>query len=68
MAKITLKAARVNAGLRQKEVAEILGVSNKTLSSWESGETFPRADQVAKLCSLYRLTYNDINFLPEDTL
>ena len=68
MAKITLRAARVNAGLKQKEVAEMLGISNKTLSSWESGDSYPRADQVARLCSLYRLSYNDINFLPADTL
>lgn len=62
MVKMTLRAARVNAGLKQKEVAEILEISNKTLSSWESGNSYPRADQVAKLCSLYHLTYDDIIF------
>ena len=30
MVKLTLKAARVNAGLTQKDVAERLNISNKT--------------------------------------
>ena len=43
MAKISLKAARVNAGVSQKEAAILLQISNKTLSSWENGDTFPSA-------------------------
>jgi DNA-binding XRE family transcriptional regulator len=40
--KMTLEAARRNVGLTQKEAAEKLGISNKTLGSWENGITFPR--------------------------
>lgn len=32
---ITLKAARVNSGLNQKEAAELIGVSRATIMSWE---------------------------------
>ena len=35
--KVTLKAARVNCGLTQKEAAKILGVSVDTLSKYERG-------------------------------
>ena len=35
MAKMTLKAARVNVDLSQKEAATALGVSNKTLGNGE---------------------------------
>lgn len=35
MPKISLEAARVNAGLTQKELAEKLGVSNTTIVNWE---------------------------------
>lgn len=66
--KITLEAARVNAGLSQKEVAEHLKVSNKTVCSWESGKTFPSAEKIDALCKLYNLPYDCINFLHVNSL
>lgn len=68
MIKITLKAARVNAGLSQKEVADELGVSNKTLCSWEHGDTSPSANYIDKLCKLYNASYDDIIFYPNNSL
>lgn len=68
MIKISLKAARVNAELSQKYVAKVLGISNKTLSSWENGDTFPSAKYIDMLCKLYNVTYNDIIFLPTNSL
>lgn len=68
MLKITLEAARVNAGLQQKEAAEKLGISNKTLSSWENGGSFPTADKIPEICELYGVSYDHINFLPTDSL
>ena len=66
--KVTLEAARVNAGYSQKEAATILKVSNKTLCSWEKGKTFPSPVQIDALCGLYGATYDDINFLPKNSL
>ena len=66
--KITLEAARVNAGLSQKEAAKELNVSNKTLCSWEKGASFPNAEKIDALCKLYGLSYDNINFLPNDSL
>ena len=68
MMKISLAAARVNAGLTQKEAAAMLGVSNKTLGSWEKGESFPNAKQIEKICELYVVSYDNINFLPNNPL
>lgn len=68
MFKISLEAARVNAGYSQKEAAEKLGVSNKTLCSWENGKTFPSADKIVAICDLYGTAYDNINFLPNDSL
>ena len=62
MKKISLKAARVNAGLSQKEAAKILGISNKTLCSWENGKTFPDQPMIEKICALYGVTYDMIDF------
>ena len=63
MKKITLKAARVNAGYSQKEAAEILNISNKTLCSWENGKTFPDQPMIERLCALYGVTYDMIVFV-----
>lgn len=68
MLKISLKSARVNAELSQKYVAKVLGISNKTLSSWENGNTFPSAKYIDMLCKLYNVNYNDIIFLPTNLL
>ena len=68
MAKISLEAARRNAGLSQKDAAASLNVSNKTISSWENGKTFPSADKIDALCELYKMSYYDINFLPTNSL
>ena len=66
--KISLKAARVNCGLSQKTVAKALGVSNKTVSSWENGDTYPSAKYIARLCELYNVSYDDIIFLSANSL
>ena len=68
MIKITLASARVNAGLDQKEAAVKLGVSNKTLSSWENGVSFPDALQIQNICELYGIPYDNLNFLPSNPL
>lgn len=51
--KITLRAARVNAGLDQADVARELGVNIATVSSWETGKTQPSLENFHKLCQLY---------------
>ena len=68
MLKISLEAARVNAGYTQKEVGKILEVSNKTVCSWEKGESFPKPAQIDALCELYGVAYDNINFLPNNSL
>ena len=68
MVKISIRAARVNVGLSQKEAADYLGVSTKTLGNWEKGTTFPPADKIGKICELYGVHYDHLNFLPTDSL
>lgn len=62
MPQITLKAARVNAGLTQSEVAEKLNISAGTLKNWERGKTFPKQPQIEALCELYGVTYDNLFF------
>lgn len=60
MYKITLRAARVNAGLKQVDVALHLGVVPETISHWESGKTSPTATTLLRLCELYKLPMDAI--------
>ena len=66
--KMSIRAARVNANFSQKEAADFLGVSNKTLGNWENGVTFPPADKIPAICALYGVSYDNLNFLPIDSL
>jgi len=65
MIKITLKGARVNAGMSREFVAKEVGVSISTIKSWENGVTFPNQPQIDKLCKLFNVPYDGLNFLPK---
>lgn len=65
MAKITLRAARVNAGITQKAASDAVGVSNKTMVKWEKGTAYPNVKQAIVLCRLYGIPFDDIIFSPD---
>ena len=60
--RITLEAARVNAGLTQAEAAKKIGVSKETLSNWERGKTFPSSDKIFIICEVYKCHYDQIRW------
>ena len=61
--KITMKAARVNAGVPQQEIAKALGVTPGAVSQWESGKAKISAENFAKYCELIGTDPKNI-FLP----
>lgn len=61
---ITLKAARVNKNLTQKEAAKLIGVSTDTLINYEKGKSYPDVPILKNIESVYGVSYNDIIFLP----
>lgn len=64
---LTLKAARVNAGLTQKQAASIIGVTDNTISRWELGISSPTFKHLPNICKAYNLkSYDDIIFLPKN--
>lgn len=60
---LTLKGARVNAGLTQAEASKILGITSVTLGSWEKGRSYPTIDKVFEMAKLYGVGINDLIFL-----
>lgn len=66
MNQMTLRAARVNAGYKQSEVAEKLGVNVSTVGNWERCKTYPDVAYALRLCELYGLHYDQVKFLPDN--
>ena len=60
MTRITLRAARVNAGLTLKEVAKKLGVTERTVGNWEKGITSIPAKELIALCTIYAISIDAI--------
>ncbi len=60
---ITLRAARVNKGLTQKEMASLIGVNHTTILKWEKGETYPDVINIRKIEEVLGVKYDDIIFL-----
>lgn len=59
---MTLRAARVNSNLTQKEAAEKVGVSPAAWSKWERGITYPNALQIRKIERVLNIGFSDIKF------
>ena len=68
MLKITLGAARKNAGLTQKDVARELKISNKTVCNWENYTSSPNMAQAERLSILYNIPIDNISFLRNTSL
>ena len=52
-----LRDIREQNKLSQNELAEKIGKSQETISSWENGRTSPKMKDLSKLCQLYDCTY-----------
>lgn len=59
---ITLKAARVNMGLTQKDAAKQLNISEDRLYNFESGRSIPNGIMLQHMLELYNIEFSDINF------
>lgn len=60
MIQITLKAARVNAELRQEEAAKLLDVTGKTLRNYEQGITAIPGHILKKASLVYKIPSDNI--------
>ena len=55
-----LKMLRSQKSITQAELAEVLGVSNRSISRWENGTTMPDFDLVIELAKYYEVEVGEI--------
>ncbi|WP_368651430.1 helix-turn-helix domain-containing protein [Lactococcus raffinolactis] len=56
MLKDRLKEARLNAKLTQKQIADMLQISQPYYAKWEKGERNPKPDSIKKLANILNVT------------
>ena len=73
MFKDNLKQARKNSKLTQKQIAEILKVSDNSVSNWEKGVSRPDIEQVSQLCKILKVSADilldnelEVNLTPDE--
>lgn len=57
---IFLKELRNENGMTQEQLGEKIGVSNKTISRWETGNYMPPVDCLKMLSEIYHISINEI--------
>lgn len=55
-----IRQARIDKGYTQSELGDLVGVSNKAISRWENGETFPDIGVIEPLAQMLELRIQDI--------
>ena len=55
-----IKACRKEKALTQREVAEKLNISEKTVSKWETGNGLPEVGFMLPLCNLLEISVNEL--------
>ena len=61
--KITMKAARINASLTARQLADKLGITPNTVRNWERGKGLPNVQQAQMWAVACGLLLEDIDFL-----
>ena len=51
---------RKEHGFSQEKLGEILGVTNKTISRWETGTYLPPAEMLLSMSNLFHVTINEL--------
>lgn len=51
---------RKGKGLSQKELGEMVGVTNKSVSKWENGTAIPKTDTLVKLANIFEISPQEL--------
>ena len=55
-----IQSLRLQHGLSQKELASIIGVTDKAVSAWEKGRITPRMGAIQKMADYFHIKKSDI--------
>lgn len=60
---------RKSQGMSQKELADMVGVTDKSVSKWETGKSLPEISKMESLCEILHISMNELlcgEQLPEE--
>lgn len=57
---LNIKYYRKKAGITQKQLAELVGVTSTAVSNWESGQNSINTEILFKVCEVMNVSLNDI--------
>ena len=64
-----IASCRKEQGMTQAVLAEKLGISDRAISKWETGETVPDLDKCKKLAEIFEVSLDDLaNYKSEDSM
>lgn len=52
--------ARKGRSMTQRQLADVLSISDKTISKWECGKGLPEVSLMLPLCDALQITVNDL--------
>lgn len=55
-----LRTARVQSGMSQEQLAEVLAVSRQTISNWENSRSYSDIERVMRMSELYHLSLDEM--------
>ena len=55
-----IAACRKKENLTQMQLAEILGITDRAVSKWETGKSLPDSSIMLELCGVLKITVNDL--------
>lgn len=55
-----IAACRKKNGLTQMQLAEMLGITDRAVSKWETGRAMPDSSIMLELCAALKITVNDL--------
>ena len=65
--KNNIKVLREKANMSQTALANTMGVSQQAVSKWETGASFPPAEQLPKLADLFHCTIDALFVREQNT-
>ena len=61
-----IKALRIQKGLTQKDLADLLHVTSQAVSRWELGDVEPSIDTISNMAKIFNVTTDEIIGGPEN--